>query len=130
MPRRFERLQSHLPEIDDVAVAERCERELGLRCRTQVDRRADAVAQLEVTGNEVRMEVGQEHVFDSQTVFRGERQVLLDVTLWIENRGGVRLLVTDQIRGVRQAIQIKLLENHRPTFIDVSPAVYTSVRNP
>ena len=91
---------------------------LRLRRRAQIDRRAGAIAQFEVAGNEVGMEVREEDVLDSQTVLGGEREVLIHVTLRVDDGGRVRLLVADQVRGVREAIQIKLLQNHRSTLRD------------
>jgi len=66
-----------------------------------------------VAGNEVRVEVRQEDVPDAQTVLGGKRQVLIHVTLRIDDGSGVCLLVADQIRRVREAIQIELLQDHR-----------------
>ena len=122
VPRCLERLQPHSAEIDDVAVVERRERILRLRGRTQIDRRPGAIAQLEVAGDEVRMEVREEHVLDSQAMLGGEREVLIHVTLRVDDGGRVRLLVADQIRGVREAIQIELLQNHRSPFVEVGGA--------
>ena len=51
-------------------------------------------------------------VRDRQAVLGGERQVLLDVALRIDDRRGVRLLVADEIRRVRQAIQVELVQDH------------------
>ena len=97
MPGRLERLQSHSTKFDDVLIVERSERVLRFCCRTQIDPRADAIAQLEVAGNEVGMEVREEDVLDLETMLGGEREVLIDVTLRIDDRGRVRLLVADEI---------------------------------
>ena len=72
-----------------------------LRGRTQIDRRAGAIAQLEVAGDEVGMKVREEDVLDSQAVLGGEREVLIDVALRIDDGGRVRLLVAD--RDTRRA---------------------------
>ena len=88
---------------------------MGIRSRgsAQIDLRADAIAELEVAGNEVGMKVREEDVLDFETMLSGEREVLIHVTLRVDDSGRVGLLVADQIRGVREAIQVKLLENHR-----------------
>ena len=122
VPRRFERLQPHAPEIDDVAVVERDERILGPRARAEVDPRAGAVAQFEVPGHEVGVEVREEHVLDAQPVLGGEREVVIDVTLRVDHRGAVRLLVADQVRGVGEAIQVELLQNHRASLAEAGLA--------
>ena len=53
------------------------------------------------------------NVRDLQFVRGGEGEILIDITLRIDDRRGVRRLVADEIGGVRQAIQIKLLQDHR-----------------
>ena len=60
MARRFERLQADAAELDAVAVLQRRERVLRLRGGAQIDRRARAIAQLQMAGDEVGVEVGQE----------------------------------------------------------------------
>ena len=74
-----------------VAVGERRERVLGLRRRAEIDRGADAIAQLEMAGDEVGVEVRQEDVRDAQAVLVGEREVLVDVALRIDDRGDRRV---------------------------------------
>ena len=113
VPRRLERLQPHSPQVDDVAVVERRERILGPRGGAQIDRRAGAIAQLEVAGDEVGVEVGEEDVRDPQAVLGGEGEVLIDVALRVDDGRRVRLLVADEIRRVCEAIQIELLQDHR-----------------
>ena len=49
---------------------------------------------------------------DAEVVLRGEGQVLPDIALRIDDRGDMRLLVTDQIRGMREAIEIELFQKH------------------
>ena len=66
-----------------------------------------------MAGDEVGVEVRQEDVRDLQIVLGGEREVLIDVALGIDDRRDVRLLVADEVRRVRQAIEIELFENHR-----------------
>jgi hypothetical protein len=110
--RCLERLQPHATKIDGVAVVERDEWVLRSCGRPQIDPRPGAIAQFEVAGNEVGMEVREKDVLDSQTMLGGEREVLIHVTLRVDNSGRVRLLVADEIRGVREAIQIKLLQDH------------------
>ena len=61
----------------------------------------------------------------------GERQVLIDITLRIDDSGHVRLLVANQIRRVCEAIQVKLLQNHRSALrgrATILPLVSRDVR--
>ena len=81
----------------------------------EVDRRARPVAQLQVSGHEVGVQVRQHTCSIVQAVLLRELQVLIDVALRIHHRGRARSLVADQVRGVREALQIELLEQHQPS---------------
>jgi hypothetical protein len=59
------------------------------------------------------VEMGEEDVRDPQIVLGGERQVLIDVALRVDDGRDMRLFVADQIRRVREAIQVELLQDHR-----------------
>jgi len=109
---RLERGQPHTAELDGVAVAERLERILRFRRAPEVNRRARLLLQLEMTGDEVRVKVREDDMSNRQPTFRRERQVLIDVTLRIDDGSGFRLLVANQIRRVREAIEIELVEDH------------------
>ena len=109
---RLEYLQPDSTEVDDITVVERSEFVLGSRGGAEIDRRPGAIAQLEVTGDEVRVEVREEDVPDPQIVLGGERKIVIDVALWIDDSRRARLLVPDEVRRVRQTIQVKLLEDH------------------
>ena len=112
MPRRFQRLDADRSEIDRGALADRFELVFGNRFPAEADDRAHAVAQLEVTGNEIRVEVRQKDVRDSKVVIRRERQILIDVALRIDDSRGTALLISNDVRGVCETVEIKLLEEH------------------
>ena len=97
MAGRFERLQPHAPEFDTITVGKRREGVLCARGSTQIDTRARAVAQLEMPRDEVGVKVGQDHMFDIETVSGRERQVLINVALWIDDCGGACARVPDEI---------------------------------
>ena len=78
-----------------------------------MDGRAAAVAQFQMAGDEVGVEVGEEDVADLEAKFLGVGQVLLDVALRIDDDGGRTGLVPEQIGGVGQAAQVVLFQNHR-----------------
>jgi hypothetical protein len=65
-------------------------------------------------GDEVRVHVGQEHVLDPAAELLGVIEVLLDVTLRVDDRGAASHLIGDQVGGVRQAAEVVLLEDHDP----------------
>ena len=73
---RLERLEPDRAELDRVAVGERRELVLGLRPRAEVDRRPDPVAQLQVAGEEVGVQVGQQDVLDPAARRVGVGEVL------------------------------------------------------
>ncbi len=58
------------------------------------------------------MQMRQQDVFDLQTVRGGEGEVLIDVPLWIHHCRDTRRFIADEIRGVREAIQVKLVQDH------------------
>ena len=114
--RRFDRLQPHAPELDASPSCERRERVFRLRRGAEIDRRADAIAQLEMSGDEVGVQVRQDDVRDAQPVLGGEGDVLIDVALRIDDGRGAGRLVADEVRRVRQAIEIELMQDHAQGF--------------
>jgi len=86
--RRLEHLEAHVrPEVDRIPVFRRHELVLGRRTCAEMDRRPHALAQLEVPGHEVGVEVGEEHVADRQPQTVRVRQILVHVALRIDDRG-------------------------------------------
>jgi imidazole glycerol phosphate synthase subunit HisF len=75
-----------------------------------MDGRAATAVQFQMAGHEV----GEEHVADLEAERPGVGQVLLDVALRIDDDGGRTGFVSDQIRSVRQAAQVVLLQKHKP----------------
>ena len=67
-----------------------------------------------MTGDEVRVKVREKDVLYLETVRVGEREILIDVALRIDDRRSARQLVANQIGRVREAIQIELTEDHGP----------------
>ena len=62
-------------------------------------------------GDEIGVEMGEENVLDRQAMLVGEGEVLIDVSLRIDDGGGAILLIADEIRGVGQAGKIELFED-------------------
>jgi len=58
------------------------------------------------------MEMRQEYVLDSETVFTGKGNILVGVALWVDDRCHARLFVSNNVGRVRQARQIKLFNDH------------------
>jgi len=81
-----------------------------------VDRRALDVAQLEMAGDEVRVEVRQEHVADPAAERVRGVDVLVDVALRIDHGRLAALLIGDQVGGMGEAAEVELLEDHQLPF--------------
>jgi hypothetical protein len=111
--RCLERGQADLAELDDIAVRERRKRILGPGPGAEINADTGPVTQLQVAGDEVGVKMRKEDVLDSQAVFGREGEVLIDITLRIDDRCRVGAGVADEIRSVGQTIQIKLLQDHR-----------------
>ena len=86
--------------------------ELGLGDRRVGDRGAGGGGQLEVAGQEVGVEVGLDHELDRQPLGLGVGEVLGDVALRVDDDGAPGRLVADQVRRVREAVQVVLVEQH------------------
>lgn len=71
-----------------------------------MDRRARSIAQLEMAGQKICVKVGQEHLRDAKPVLCGKCQVLIDVTLRIDDGGQPAGRVAHEIGRVRQTIQV------------------------
>jgi hypothetical protein len=79
---------------------------------SEVDGGAAAVAEFEVAGDEIGVEVSEEDVADVEAAGFGVGEVLLDVALRVDHDGGGGGLIGDQIRGVGEAAEIILFEKH------------------
>src|SRR5436190_16857394 len=110
---RLERREPDAAEFDRLAIVQRLKWILGRCRRSQVNRRASAIAQFEMAGDEIGVEMSKDHMSDAQAVRVGEGQILPDVALRVDDSGAARRFVADEIRGVRKTIQIKLVQDHR-----------------
>ena len=77
-----------------------------------MDGRTATVAQFQVAGDEVGVEVAEEDMADLEAKFFRVGQVLLNVALRVDDDGGRTCLVSQQIGGVGKAAQIVLFQNH------------------
>ena len=97
MPRRLQHLQSHVAEFQHIAISKRRELVLRLRRCAQADRRADAIAQLQMPRDEIRVQVREKHVLDLEIVLGCERDVLIRIPLRIDHDRSAGLLIADDI---------------------------------
>jgi hypothetical protein len=77
-----------------------------------MDRGAAAIAELEVAGNEVGVEVREEYVTDLQAELFSVVEILLDVALGVDDDGGVAGFVAEEIGGVGETAQVVLFQDH------------------
>ena len=112
MAGRFQRGHPHAAEFNRLVVAERLEGVFRAGGGAEVDRRAGAIAQLQVAGQEVGMEMGEEDVRDPQPVFRGEGEVTVHVALGVHDGRDSGGFIPDQVGRVREAIEVELLQDH------------------
>jgi hypothetical protein len=94
------------PVLDGLVVV------VGLRVAVDVDRGPRRGHQPAVAGDVVRVVVRLEHVLDRHAHVPGEREVLVDVELRIDDRGDARVLVADQVRRAPQVVVGDLAEDH------------------
>ena len=68
---------------------------------------------------EVGVKVRQHDVPDVETVLGSEGKVVIDITLRVDDDCRVRALVAHQIRRVRKATKVELLQDHEPPSVNV-----------
>src|SRR5215469_10513664 len=79
--RGFEELEANIPEFESVAVVKRRECVSRLCGSAEIDFCADAVAEFQVTCNEIGVEVRKEDVADGERVLGRKGDVLVGVSL-------------------------------------------------
>ena len=99
-------------ELEAVAVGELPDREVGLGRLAVADPGSRGLGELHVTGDEVGVEVGVEDTHDLETVLLGVGEVLLDVASRVDHDGLAGLLVADEVRRLREAVEVELREVH------------------
>ena len=80
--------------------------------RPSLDRRAGAVPKLQVSRDEIRVKMREQDVANLQAVAVRFLEVHIDVPPRIDDGRRARLLVTDEIRRLREAAEIELFEDH------------------
>jgi hypothetical protein len=66
----LQHLEAYASEFENVAIVKRSKRERRFSRCTEIDRRARAIAQLQMSGNEIGVEMRQEYVLDIERVFK------------------------------------------------------------
>ena len=81
-----------------------------------MDLRAHPVAQLEVGGDKIGVHVGEENVADRQALRLSIGDVVVHVALRVDDDGGLRVVVTDEVGGVGETAEVVLLQQHGVVF--------------
>ena len=110
---RVERAHADGPELELPAVVEWLMVVVGSRIAMDVDRRARRGGQPSVARDVVGVVVRLEDVLDPNPHVAGEREILLDLELRIDDRGNGRILITDQIRSTAEVVMGDLAKDHR-----------------
>lgn len=111
-----EHLERDVTERYPLTVAEAAELEVGVGDLAVADLGTGRACQLEVTREEVGVEVGLDHELDRETALGGRAEVLAHVTAGVDDDGTPGRLVGDQIRRLAQAVQVVLGEEHCRTL--------------
>ena len=120
---RLGRVPGGVPEFEHDGVVARSERvalavghthhlELGARHGRVDDLRPGRLGELEVARQEVGVEVRLDHELDRHARLGCVGEVLGHVTLGIDDHGSAARLVADEVRRMRQALQVVLVELH------------------
>src|SRR5262245_5345198 len=108
MPGSFEGAQPDTTKLQNVAIRQRREGVFRLGSRAQIDLCSGAVPQFEVTRQEIGVKVSEEDMANLSTVRFGVCQVLVHVSLRVDDGGSPAVFVHDQIGSVSQTTQIVL----------------------
>jgi hypothetical protein len=106
-------LEDDVTEFDPFAVGKLAYIELSLGDRRVGDLGTSGRCQFEVARQEVSMEVRFDDELDGEAGCGRIADVFGDVTAWVDNDGSAACLVTDQVRGLREAVEVVLREDHR-----------------
>src|SRR5690349_9934105 len=111
MPRRFEKAQRHVSQMNFLAVVDRHKRKLRGGTMAKVDLCTGPRGQFTMSGNEVRVKMRFDDVLDRETLSLGLFQIQFHIALWIHNR--CIAARSNQVRRMRQTTQIELPEVHK-----------------
>ncbi len=103
-------LQHHLADADLFAVAHGSMLKLDAGLFTKDDLRAGASGDLLMAADEIGVQVCFDHILDLKPLCGSFCEVLVDVTLWIDDHG--LAIRADQVRSVGQTCEIELFEIH------------------
>ena len=108
----FENLETETREFECISVLHGAEFIFGLGLCAEPDICAAAVAQLEVSGEKVGVEVSEKDMADLNAELRGIVDVFLDVALGIDHDCRCAVFVGDEVGRMGEAAKVVLFEKH------------------
>lgn len=108
----FESLDADAAKFDGGAIGERREFVLGFGFGAEIDGGTDAIAEFEMAGDKIGVEMGEYDVLDLEIVLGGELKIAANVALRIDDGGGVSLVVADDVGSVSETGKVELLKDH------------------
>jgi hypothetical protein len=112
VPRRFQGLQPHLPELQGVALSKSSEVKIRLSLGSQTNRGSNAVSQLDVARKKIGMKMGEEDIVNVKLVLGGVVEILIDIALRVNDNGGAARLIGDKVGGMRETTEVILFHPH------------------
>src|SRR5262245_13433297 len=113
MARRFEHLQANLAsQQQTLAISHRRERIFGASLGAKINRGARAVPEFEMAGQKIGVKVGEEDAANDEPLLSRGLDVNVHVTLRVDDKCRVRAQIANEVGRVREALEIKLFENH------------------
>jgi hypothetical protein len=116
-----EHVEGHLAEGESLPVLQGLHGELGPGRGAVADHCPRRRGDLQVAGEEIRVEVGLDHPLDAQTLGRRIVEIPGDVALRIDDDRPAGCLVADQVAEERQAPELVLTEEHGPASLRLGP---------
>jgi hypothetical protein len=111
-----QRAHAHRAQCELPAVVERLVLVVRVGVAVDVDRRARGRGEPAVSGDVVGVVMGLEDVLDPHAHVAGQREVLLDVELGVDDGGDAGVLVADQVRGAAEVVVGDLAEDHQDSL--------------
>ena len=128
--RRVERGEPERPDVERLAVADRCVVVGKLGAGADHLPGARERRQVAAAGDVIVVEMGLDHVRDPEVLLTGGGEVDVDVSPGVDDRRGAARLVGDQGRQVAEPLDPELADQHRPERTTASDAVRPATIEP
>ncbi len=112
VPRRFEYLQPHPPEVQRVALSKASEVKIGLGLGPEAYRGPKAVSKFDVTGEKIGVKMGEKDVVNVELMLISVTEILIDIALRINHDRSATRLVGDEVGRMRKTAKVVLFQPH------------------